>query len=359
MKLRQVAYIALVVLFCACRRLATSPAPLSDNSRIELAAKERARAFPERDRPEFLQGFINGAQMVGASLKLGQRPFLPRMGSDASPAIPLGKLPAGAQVQVEVPKVEMDPETGLVYAFLYVDERRAFAQGQMAGFSWAFEGHRAVLTQPKPVPVLPPTWEEWPAEGGLVVKSNSLQVECSHSCGLLAWSLQEQGFPPRRRWRSLPEAMRPHHVALSGDALWIDTGSGAIAIDLETGAIRNVLPTQPHDATSGSSWDAIQARQKEEVKRERPGLLAKAQAGDVKAMSDLGYMADDLAEAASWFRQAAEVGDPQGMYEWAIRLYQGRGVAEDRQAAKGWLEKAALAGHPTAKAVLDGLFPPK
>lgn len=354
MKLRQAVFLALVAL-CACRRPDTS----LDDTRLNLAAKVGSMAIPEHDRPEYLQGFFNGAQMVESALKFNQRPFLPRIGSSAGTAIPMQRLPAGAQVQVEIPKMEMDPETGLLYIFLYADDKQVFPKGQMEGFRWAFEGHRAVLTQPKPVPPLPSAWEDWSIADGLVLRSATLTVECNRLEGLLAWSIREQGFPPRRRWRPLPEAMRPQHAALSDDALWVDTTVGAFAIDLETGAIRNIMPTQPHEATSGSSSEAILARWKEGANRERPGLLAKAQAGDTKAMIDLGYIVDDEFERARWYRQAAEAGDPQGMYEWAILLYQGRGVAEDRLAARAWFEKAVVAGHQSARAVLDGLFSPK
>ena len=65
---------------------------------------------------------------------------------------------------------------------------------------------------------------------------------------------------------------------------------------------------------------------------------------------DLGWGAPvDKARAAQCYRVAAERGLDWAMYNYATLLALGEGVAEDKAAALGWLERAAAAGN--AKAV--------
>ena len=56
----------------------------------------------------------------------------------------------------------------------------------------------------------------------------------------------------------------------------------------------------------------------------------------------------DLAEAARWYKLAADRGDPQGAYALALAYLQARGVNEDRVAGRALLEKAAAAKHTGA-----------
>lgn len=66
---------------------------------------------------------------------------------------------------------------------------------------------------------------------------------------------------------------------------------------------------------------------------------------------DFGWgVAVDSVRAAECFRIAAERGLVWGMYNHATALALGRGVAEDRPAALGWLERAAGAGEGLARA---------
>ncbi len=53
----------------------------------------------------------------------------------------------------------------------------------------------------------------------------------------------------------------------------------------------------------------------------------------------------DPAEAARWYRIAADRGDPQGAYALALAYLQARGLKEDRAAGREWLKKAAASNH--------------
>ncbi|BDU77969.1 tetratricopeptide repeat protein [Mesoterricola sediminis] len=346
----------LLLALAACQKPATLPA--SPASRAEAAAQAGALAFPASGRADYVRGFANGARMIDTALALGQRPYLPRV----APARPLTLEvhPGGAAPQAVAPppEVEVDPATGLILQTFYSQGLDTFAQGQVDGFQWALAPHRARLTEARPAPALPTTWKSLRPETPLTLATGQTFIQCQASRGLLAWSIQDQGFPPRRRWRPLPAGLAPHHASLAGDTLWIDTPQGALGLDLDSGAIRQVLPTQPHPANAEDTWEATLLRKREEDARARPELLKRADQGDMAAILALGYAADDNAEKVRWFKQAATAGDPQGMYEWALLLYQGRGVPEDPAAARTWLQKAAAQGHRAAGILLGGLFPP-
>jgi len=64
-------------------------------------------------------------------------------------------------------------------------------------------------------------------------------------------------------------------------------------------------------------------------------------------------MNDHQTKAADLFRKAAEAGDPEGQFQFALCLRDGRGVSRDLAEAHKWLEKAASAGHPDAAQVLS------
>jgi len=69
-------------------------------------------------------------------------------------------------------------------------------------------------------------------------------------------------------------------------------------------------------------------------------------------------VAIDLAEAATWYRKAAEKGYPQAQTALAAMYYAGRGVEKDLEKVRYRLEKAAARGSLIA---LEGLesFPRK
>jgi uncharacterized protein len=53
---------------------------------------------------------------------------------------------------------------------------------------------------------------------------------------------------------------------------------------------------------------------------------------------------EDAAAAAEWDRQAAEAGDPVGLFNHGIDLMRGRGVAADDAAGRALVDRAAQAG---------------
>lgn len=81
-----------------------------------------------------------------------------------------------------------------------------------------------------------------------------------------------------------------------------------------------------------------------------------ASAGDAKAAYVLGtgYVSGwagriDLAAAAPLIRRAAEQGDTEAMFQYALMVIQGLGVAKDTTEGETWLLRAAELGHPGAQ----------
>jgi TPR repeat protein len=80
-------------------------------------------------------------------------------------------------------------------------------------------------------------------------------------------------------------------------------------------------------------------------------IEARAQAGDAKAQVQLGIayaagdgVAPDDAEAARWFRKAAEQGDAAGEYSLGEMYLTGRGVPSELTEAAKWMRRAAEHG---------------
>ena len=67
-------------------------------------------------------------------------------------------------------------------------------------------------------------------------------------------------------------------------------------------------------------------------------------------------MPRDLAEAARWYRKAAEQGDASGQWELGQLLEAGDGVGKDMGAALGWYRKAAEQGHARAQNRLGNAY---
>jgi len=101
-------------------------------------------------------------------------------------------------------------------------------------------------------------------------------------------------------------------------------------------------------------------------------LLAKANAGDAPSQVLVGesyaagngqarnskQLADDLKQAAEWYRKAAEKGDIAGQMHLAA-LYRdggGKGFARDMVQAAEWYRKAAEQGDVTAQGILGTLY---
>jgi TPR repeat protein len=72
---------------------------------------------------------------------------------------------------------------------------------------------------------------------------------------------------------------------------------------------------------------------------------------DIGLAHDRGTAASDKAEAATWYRKAAEGGDTSAMINLAALQLGGSGMASDEAAAAGWVRKAAEAG--ATDAMLD------
>ena len=74
------------------------------------------------------------------------------------------------------------------------------------------------------------------------------------------------------------------------------------------------------------------------------GLRQRAEVGDVKAQSELGFMYDygaggakrDPTEALKWYRKAAEQGDIGAKQGIAHMFFDGRGVSKDYSEAARW-----------------------
>lgn len=93
-------------------------------------------------------------------------------------------------------------------------------------------------------------------------------------------------------------------------------------------------------------------------------LRARADAGEVEAQFELARRyttgangtPKDAAEAARWFRLAAEQGSPHAQVNLAGIYEEGRGVPRDDAEAVNWLVKAADQGHPRATYKLGERF---
>lgn len=338
----------------ACRKPEVAP-PFE--AQVARAAREAAgSAGPVATRTDYVEGFLNGARMVEAAVAANRRPYLLAFGAP-DPIRPAGPLPPGASVAREIPpQVELDPETGLEVRRLGDPAGPAYSRGQVAGFRWAFARRRAALARPQPVPAAPTQWVRVADARPVWLQEAGARVEVRWTSEALFWSTEEKGFPASRMWRPLREDQAPRAFALGGGALWVDFEAGALALDLGTGVVRAAGPHPPTLPEQTLDFAALMAREREAHVARRPALQAAAQAGDTAAMRELGRGSDGAEEAAGWFRKAAQAGDPQGMFDWATRLFQGAGVPEDKGEARVWFERAAKAGHSGAAEVLKGLF---
>lgn len=86
-----------------------------------------------------------------------------------------------------------------------------------------------------------------------------------------------------------------------------------------------------------------------------------AEAGWTQAMTWMSQLdhnglggEEDPDRAADWARRAAEAGDPVGMFNYALDLMRGRGVARDEAAGRALIDRAAEAGLPVARRLQAG-----
>jgi TPR repeat protein len=85
-----------------------------------------------------------------------------------------------------------------------------------------------------------------------------------------------------------------------------------------------------------------------------------AEQGHSRAQTNLGDMcrdglgvAQDYAEAVKWYRLAAEQGSAAPCYNLGLAYKHGRGVKKDRKEAAQWFKKAADLGYEEAKKELQ------
>jgi TPR repeat protein len=358
--LRNSAALLLLALVAACR-------PPADE------ARQQAGHWPEPQRAEFLDGYRQGSAMVDTALRAGRAPWLLRAGSGSEASA--GPLPPG-MVQTEAPpRPEQDPATG--WPIHYLPMASPFAHGQLAGFDQALlrqrpELARRGLLRPGPTPVLPGQWLRWPVKGSeLTLEAGPLAIRVQWQPGLLAWTSTEQGFPPLRRWRPAPAWLRPRYLALQPGTLWLETpDQGALALDLETGAIAAILPAPAHpagDGRSGLEADLEQERARMALPEQvahLAGLRRRAAAGDAAAMFELSKALvpddgdpDGMAAKVLWLLESARRGHVPAMMEMASLYFAGRGLTQDLPEARSWSEKAARSGDPTAQLAFRTMFP--
>ncbi len=347
------------------------PAAEAHEQALEAAARTASETVPPSQRADFIQGFRMGAHMVWEAASCHRTPWLPVLGQPAPPTLPEAAKAMGAKVENPEPRfeVEMDPATGLpIYA---LDPEGGRDRGQVAGFTWAIAPLQAQLCHPAPPPAFPGkgAWEAWNPAGMVLWNAGTpgLQVRIAWTGNVLFWSWMDHGFPRQRSWRAMPDGFTLEAAALQDRCLWVATPQdGCIALALDSGFIVAVHPQalaadDIHHTLTGNDWKARlkrqEAREQEAADRAKPQWLEEAAHGNAQAMLALAHHAESDEAAAFWFRKAAVAGDPEGMYEFAIRLYQGRGIAQDRAGSRRWFEKAAKAGQPQAPEVLKGLFP--
>jgi TPR repeat protein len=66
----------------------------------------------------------------------------------------------------------------------------------------------------------------------------------------------------------------------------------------------------------------------------------------------------DAAEAAKWYRKAAEQGDPDAQFELGVCYKNGPGVRKSKSQAVKWLQLAASQGHGEARDLLREISMP-
>lgn len=87
-----------------------------------------------------------------------------------------------------------------------------------------------------------------------------------------------------------------------------------------------------------------------------------AENGEVKAQLLLGTMYEDgngikrdLIAAASWFKLAAQEGNPEAEYKYALCLIYGKGVLRDFNSGIKWLVSSSINGKEKATLLLEVL----
>ncbi len=105
--------------------------------------------------------------------------------------------------------------------------------------------------------------------------------------------------------------------------------------------------------TCASGYLMTKSGRHEEARRLFRNCAADGYTGAMTWMSQLednGHGAPmDPDAAADWDRQAAELGDPVGMYNYGLDMMRGRGVRQDEAAGRALVDQAADLGLPVAR----------
>lgn len=130
---------------------------------------------------------------------------------------------------------------------------------------------------------------------------------------------------------------------------------------------RPVITTMPEPGRSPRDANAllsdIMSRDPQKVRPALEQYRQLANAGDVRAQFNLGYVYNnglgasrDVAEAAKWFRMAAERGDAEAQFNIAQLYLFGIGVSADPSEAAKWYRSAAQQGDVKAAFQLGALY---
>jgi TPR repeat protein len=119
----------------------------------------------------------------------------------------------------------------------------------------------------------------------------------------------------------------------------------------------------PRTTSGASTYVPARVRTPDGMSPKVTELYSKAQAGDTRAMDELGAayhhgtgVAADDKQAVAWYRKAAESGNASGMYELGACHENGYGVTEDTAKAADWYRKAAVAGDPRGMSSLGRMY---
>lgn len=130
----------------------------------------------------------------------------------------------------------------------------------------------------------------------------------------------------------------------------------AVAARAEAGELEAVfLMGTAYDEGLGRDEDAAEAARWFRRAAERGHALAQHNLGNAYAAGR--GVAVSEAEAVTWWLKAAAVGDAVPQLRLGAAYEAGRGVPQDLAEARRWYAEAARRGHPQAKAALDRLGP--
>lgn len=356
--------VLILLLVVGCVKPQTESWPI----RLNAAMADRATRLSDQERAEYEAGFTNGASMVNEALKAGVRPYRPVLNGEVPVPRNLGPAQEGQPTVPFNPVTEVDPISGLLLHPASGAKGSAFARGQVDGFDWALAAVGRPLLRPVPDPGTPKGWFPWEnstEEQNLQFGQRTVGVRWAPR--FLGWTWKERGFPDRRNWRPWDDSAAPTWIALSEQALWVESGNGQVmALDLESGGILRVMAAVPHAVPKKTDWESYQKSVVETFhspafQQGLGDLRNRATSGKVEDLmalaKHLGGMGPEAErEAFACYLKAAEMGEREAMLKVGVLLFHGQSVPADKAASRMWLRRAAKAGHAHAVAVEEMLF---